>query len=314
MEEKSKETQEQAVLLSRDAARLLAEADTALSSNAFAILNNQTRSTIHRLYEAASLRHCCVLLQDIEKCSEAGQEIVVRILARVFMEAWFIAMYIHFGGWTAFERVAQETAYQSGLVARAFTDYDKRLMQTKKIAKRKGRAVAKANAGISTWNETNPAQPKELHVPPYIPTLNPTGIDVSRRVTKDLKDVEQKHLTIEEVTRQLSALGPTKGFAQETFEPLYLWYRVFSAGSVHATLNVYDTYYRPGNFDRIAPAPADTTLVPQIRVTALYCTALIVQAVLNASNIHAPVAAALLETYEPDPSQSSWWPNPAANP
>ncbi|HEX9539819.1 MAG TPA: hypothetical protein VGA04_16805 [Streptosporangiaceae bacterium] len=72
--------------LSDGAQRLLAEVDAALNGSAFAILNNQTRGTLHRYYDAAALRHCCQLLKDIELSTEAGQEMTVRILARAFIE------------------------------------------------------------------------------------------------------------------------------------------------------------------------------------------------------------------------------------
>jgi hypothetical protein len=295
--------------LAEDAQKLLAEIDAALGGNAFAILNNQTRSTLQRYYDAAALRHCCVLFSDIETCSKAEQEITVRILGRVFIEAWFTALYIHFGGWNGFERVAQNTAYQSALVDRAIKKFDSGISRAKKIARQRYKVISRTNSGISFWNQANPTQPaKELHPEPYIPTLRPTGIDVSRRITQDLKGVEQISLSVEELTRLLTELGPEKGFARETFEPLYLWYRIFSAGTLHATLNVYDAYYHPGHFDRVAPGPRDASLIPQVRITALYCTALLARAVLSDAHVPSPIASDLASTYAPDPKRASWTP------
>jgi hypothetical protein len=295
--------------LADGARRLLDEVDVALCGSAFAIINHQTRGTIHRYYDAAALRHCCLLLKDIETCSAAGQEMTVRILGRVFMEAWFTALFIHFGGWDAFERVAQNTVYQVALVDRALKNFDAQIRRLKKRAKEKYKAVARANAGITRWNQANPSQPpKRFLDKPYIPTLNPTGIDISRRINQDLKGVEPKALPVEEITQRLTKLGPAKGFAQETFEPLYIWYRIFSAGSLHATLNVYDAYYQPGYFDRAAAEPTDASLIPHVRVTALYCTALLVGSVLLHADIAAPVATELSSRYEPDPNHASWSP------
>jgi hypothetical protein len=288
---------------------LLQEADTALRGSAFAIINRQTRSTVLRYYDAAALRHCCLLLKDIEACSEAGQEIAVRILGRVFMEAWFTAMYIHFGEWEALERVAQSTAYHVKLVDQALNGYDERIRNAKKRAKKKDRAISKANQDVMHRNQIDPSRaPMQLHPTPYVPRLNPTGINVSRRINQDLKEVEPKPLPVEEITRHLTRLGPIKGFAQETFEPLYLWYRIFSAGSLHATLNVYDAYYQPGNFDRAAAEPTDSSLIPHVRITALYCAAFLVGSVLTNAGIAAPVATGLRSRYEPDPDFSSWTP------
>jgi len=289
--------------------RLLDEVDSALRGSAFAIINHQTRGTILRYYDAAALRHCCLLLKDIETCSAAGQEMTVRILGRVFMEAWFTALYIHFGGYDAFEQIAQSTVYHVALVDRALKNFDAQIRHTKKRAKEKDKAASRTNAGKTRWNQANPSQPpKQLLDKPYIPTLNPTGIDVSRRINQDLKGVEPKALPVEEITQRLTKLGPAKGFAQETFEPLYLWYRIFSAGSLHATLNVYDAYYQPGHFDRAAAEPTDASLMPQVRITALYCTAFLVGSVLPDAGIAAPVAIELRSRYEPDPSHASWTP------
>ena len=74
------------------------------------------------------------MLKNIETCSEAEQGITVRMLGQVFMEAWLTALYIHFGGWDAFERVAQNTAYQAGLVDRAIKDFDAKVKRVKKSA------------------------------------------------------------------------------------------------------------------------------------------------------------------------------------
>jgi hypothetical protein len=295
--------------LADGARRLLQEIDDALSGSKFAIINRQTRSTVFRYYDAAALRHCCLLFRDIETCSAAGQEMAVRILGRVFIEAWFTAMYIHFGEWEAFERVAQSTAHHVTVVDQALKDFDTKIRTTKRSAKKKDKAVSKTNRGIEYWNQNNPSQPpKQLHARPYIPTLNPTGIDVSRRIKQDLKNVSPEKLTVEEITRQLTRLGPVKGFAMETFEPLYIWYRIFSAGSLHATLNVYDAYYRPGNFDRAAAEPTDASLIPHVRITALYCIAILASSVLTDARIPAPVATELRGRYEPDPDFASWTP------
>src|SRR5262249_9777660 len=160
------------------------------------------------------------LLRDIETCSEAGQEMTVRILGRVFMEAWFVALYIHFGGYRALRRVAQNTAHHVGLVDRSLKDFDALIERSKKRALAKHEAVSKANEGIKRWNKENPSQPfKQLLAEPYIPTLNPTGIDVSRRLNEDLKGVDPRPLSVEEITECLGKLGPEKGFAWETFKP-----------------------------------------------------------------------------------------------
>lgn len=292
------------------AQRLLTEVNAALSGNAFAIINRQTRATVHRYYDAAALRHCCQLLKDIELCSAAGQEMTVRILARTFIEAWLTALYLHFGGHEALERIAQDTVHQVQLTDKDLKEFDARLRQAKKTARRKLKTVATTNAGITRWNTSNPSQPsKRLHDEPYVPQLTPTGIDISRRLTQDLKDIKPRRLPLTEITDRLTELGPDKGFAQETFRPLYTYYRIFSAGSAHANLNVYDAYFQPGRtFDHAAAQPASMLTMP-VRLTALYCTAFLAGWVLPDAGVPAPIATELRNRYEPDPSgQASWTP------
>lgn len=232
----------------------------------------------------------------------------VRIMARAFMEAWLTALYIHFGGWEALERVVQDTAYQVKLVDNDLKDFDAGLRRAKKEARKKTKAVSRANAGIARWNADNPSQPKPLHDEPYIPRLLPTGIDISKRLTEDLKGVNPRRLALKEVTDRLTELGPDKGFALETFQPLYIYYRIFSAGSTHANINVFDAYYQPGRtFDRAAAHPTDNSLAMPVRITALYCTAFLAGWVLLDAGVAAPVATELRKRYEPDPTGHASW-------
>jgi hypothetical protein len=235
----------------------------------------------------------------------------LHILARAFIEAWLTALYIHFGGYEAFKRVVQDAAYQVKLTHDNLKEFDARLLRAKKAAKKKYKAIADANAGINMWNARNPSQAaKQVHDEPYIPQLTPTGIDISRRLTQDLKGVEPRRLPLTEITDRLTELGPVKGFAQETFRPLYIYYRIFSAGSAHANINVYDAYYQPGaTFDHAAAQPTDDSLTMPIRITALYCAAFLAGWVLLDAGLPATVATELRNRYEPEPSgQASWAP------
>jgi hypothetical protein len=293
--------------LADGARRLLAEVDAALGGSAFAILNRQTRSTVYRYYDAAALRHCCRLLEDIEQCSAAGQEMTVRILARVFIEAWLTALYLHFGD---FERVAQETVYQVKHTHDGLRGFDAKLVEGQRKARRRAKRVDRANVDLTRWNEDNPSQPpKPLHPKPYISQLRPTGIDVSRRFTQDLKGTQARHLPLSEITARLTELGPVKGFAMETFEPLYLMFRIFSGGSTHVNLNVYDAYYQPGpGFDRAAVHPINgDSMAMAVRFNALYCTAFLAGWVLSDAGVSAPVATELRQRYEPDPTGRPAW-------
>jgi hypothetical protein len=288
---------------------LLAEVGTALDGSHFAIINTRTPGTLHRYYDAAALRHCCQLLKDIETSSAARQEMTVRILGRVFLEAWLTALYIHFDGSEAIERIAQDTLYQVQLSDNDLKDFDQRLQRDKEKRTASAAKVLQANAGIAMRNAANPVKPATpLHDEPYISRLSPTGIDISKRITEDFNGITPRPLPLTEITDRLTKLGPEKGFARETFRPIYIYYRLLSAGAVHANINVYDAYYLPGSlFDRAAAEPGGDSLIMGTRITALYCTAFLTGWVLLDAGLPAPVATRLRKRLEPDPTGRAAW-------
>ncbi len=171
----------------------------------------------------------------------------VRVLGRAFLEAWLTALYIHFGGDEALERVAQDTLHQVTLSHKDLKDFDQRLQRDKGKATARAAKIRHDNAGIARRNAANPGQPATpLRDEPYIPQLTPTGIDISKRITEDFNGITPRPLPLTEIIDRLTQLGPEKGFAQETFRSIYIHYRLLSAGGVHANMNVYDSYYLPG--------------------------------------------------------------------
>lgn len=197
--------------LAAAAKRLLDEADAALSGSHFAIINRHTPGTLHRYYDAAALRHCCHLLTEIETAADAGQEMTVRVLGRAFIEAWLTALYIHFGGDEALERVAQDTLHQVKLSDNDLKEFDQRLQRDKDKATARAAKIRHDNAGIARRNAANPAQPATpLGDEPYIPRLTPTSIDISKRIIEDFNGITPKALPLTEITDRLTQLGPEK--------------------------------------------------------------------------------------------------------
>jgi prefoldin subunit 5 len=206
--------------LAAAAKRLLDEADAALSGSHFAIINHRTPGTLHRYYDAAALRHCCQLLAEIENASAAGQELTVRVLGRAFIEAWLTALYIHFGGDEALERVAQDTLHQVKLSDNDLKDFDQRLQRDKGKATARAAKIRHDNAGITRRNAANPAQlATPLRAGPYIPRLTPTGIDISKRITEDFNGITSRSLPLTEITDRLTQLGPEKASPRRPSAP-----------------------------------------------------------------------------------------------
>jgi hypothetical protein len=285
--------------LSDAVARLLAEADAALSSNRWAIRNTGSEHVRHRLYDAAALRHCCLLLKEIEQAVRAGQEMTVRLAGRAFVEAWVTAVYLHFGGYDALTRIVQDTRKQTETTDRELKAFNQQLAKDKAKAQAKLAKVQKMNAGITKWNQSHPEQPtKPLLEEPHIPQLASVDIDLSDRIA-DFSEFQARGLPFSEVVAALTKLGPEKGFANETFAPIYLIYRMLSAGGTHPTIHVYDSYFRPSYFVSTAPEPDSPPTRMSTLITALYAVALLIGWVLSEPGHSTPVASQLRDQLQP---------------
>jgi hypothetical protein len=276
--------------LSDGIVRLLAEVDDALASDRWAILDRGTDRVTWLLYDGAALRHCCRLLYELEIAAKTNQEMAARLLARTHLEAWLVALYIHYGGFEAVERVAQDTRYSLEATDNEASHFDQWLTSEQKSARKRARKVEQANSGITHWNEANPdAQAKALLNPPHVPQLRPTGLDLSDRIAA-FGEYEARPLPVSEIVDALTKLGPVKDFGRESFRPLYLIYRVLSAIGPHATLNIFDSYLMPGRLIRTAPVPINGSIVDTARITALHGTAFLASAVLGDQGSPTPVA------------------------
>jgi hypothetical protein len=159
---------------------LLGEVDEAFSSDRWAILDSGRQHATWLLYDGAALRHCCRLLYEIEVAAAAGLELLVRMLGRAHMEAWLVALYVHFGGYEALLKVAQDARHSLEGIELEARQFDEWLAAERTAARKSGRKVAKTNGGIAQWNEKNPdVPPKPLLDEPYVPQLSSTGLDLS---------------------------------------------------------------------------------------------------------------------------------------
>ena len=295
--------------LTTDTARLLLEADTALSADRWAIVNNGSPRTRHRLYDAAALRHTCSLLRSIGRAAMDEDELAVRILGRAHVEAWLTGIYLHFGGNAAIERVAADTLNETGITDAAIKRYDKELKETKRKARRRVRKTRADNTGKTQWNAQHPEEsPKPFLDEPYVPQQPEAGIDLSTRIA-DFTGIEAQGLSLSEVADALTKLGPEHGFARENFTQVYLYYRLMSAASVHPTLHLYDSYFEPprGYFVHTAELVTGDSVILHTWTTALYATALHVGWVLRDAGQRSPVADELRGRLEPDPSSTQGW-------
>ena len=296
--------------LSDGIVRLLAEVDEAFESDRWAILDRGTEHVRWLMYDGAVLRHCCRLLYEMEVAAAANLELAVRLLARAHLEAWFVGLYIHYGGIEAVERVAQDTRYSLEGTQNDASQFDQWLAAEQKSARKRVKKVERANKGIEQWNEAHPDAPaKPLLDQPYVPQLQPTGLDLSDRIAA-FGDYEARPLPVSEIVDALSKLAPEKGFGLESFRPLYVIYRVLSSIGTHASLNILEAYLvpgKPGGFIRIASLPINGSMIDNARITALHATAFLARAVLGEQGSSTPVADEIADWLRPDPSGRAAW-------
>jgi hypothetical protein len=286
---------------------LLGEVDEAFSSDRWAILDTHRQHATWLLYDGAALRHCCRLLYEIEVAAAAGLELSVRMLGRAHMEAWLVALYIHFGGYEALLKVAQDARHSLEGIELEARQFDEWLAAEKTAARKSGGKVATTNGGIAQWNEKNPdVPPKPLLDEPYVPQLSPAGLDLSSLI-EGFGPHEAQGLSVSEIVDTLTKWGPEKGFSRESFRPIYLIYRTLSAIGTHASMHILGTYFVPGGFIRIGPMPVNGSASDSVRVTSLHGTAFLAGRVLGERGIPAPAADEICDWLKPDPSGRAAW-------
>lgn len=278
-----------------------------MDSDRWAILSTATDHVKHKVYDGASLRHCCVLLDEIEQAARQHLEMAVRILGRAHIEAWLFGVYLHFGGYPALERIAQDTLEAVMKVDEEFKSFDAQLKVEKRKAKGRVARVRRANAGIERWNIEHPDRPqKPLLDEPYVPRLHQSGIDLRNRI--GASTVRQPaDLPLSVVVDSLTKLAPKLGFGRESFRPVYQIYRLISAAGPHPTMDLYDAYIRPGGFVRIASQPDGPSMIDPTRISALYSTAFLAEWVLSAAGCETPIATEVRQRYEANPDGSAGW-------
>ena len=265
--------------LGTNTARLLTEASDALSADCWAIIN-RSQSTLHRLYDAAALRHTCVLLRRIAGAALDQDELTVRILGRAHMKAWLTGIYLHFGGHDALQRIAADTLHETTIMNNALTQYDEKLRKARNEARRRHGKIRADNARKALWNAQHPDEPpKPLLYEPHIPQRQEVGIDP--RIA-DFAGIQARSLSLNQIADALTKLGSGHGFAREDFTQPYLHYRFLSAASVHPSLHLYDSYFeQPGHFVHTTDQPTGHSVMHHTWITALYSTALHVGWVLH---------------------------------
>ncbi len=286
---------------------LLDEVDEAFNADRWAVLNARREHSTWLLYDGAALRHCCRLLYEIETAATAGLELSARMLSRAHMEAWFVALYIHYGGHDALLKVAQDSRQELEGIEREAQEFNTWLATEKERATERGMKVARNNDGMAKWNAANPEAPaKTLLDEPYVPKLSTINVDLTEAID-GLSAHPAQGLPIKNIVDVLTGLGPQKGFSRESLRPMYVIYRTLSTIGTHTNISILDAYFMPGGFIRIAPMPINGSVIDTIRVSSLYSTAFLAGCVLGDHGTETPIADEIRDWLKPDPSGRTTW-------
>ena len=305
----SRTTEPSAEQLSEGIARLLDEVDSAFASDRWALLDSSSERHQWLFYDAAALRHSCQLLREMEVAAQGKQELSVRLLGRAHVEAWLVALYIHFGQYEAVLRIARDARRNLETFEQEANTFDERLRTMKKAARRRGRKITENNDRISAWNSRNPEDPpKALTGVPYVPQLKTTNIDLSD-VLAGFGNQQPQDLSVSEIVDWLTKNASRLGFGRESFTPIYLIYRLLSTIGGHTTKPLLDGYFEPpsGAFIRIAAAPTNGSIIDSIRITSLYATAFIASKVLGSRGSSTTAADGIEAWLKPDPTGRAAW-------
>ncbi len=229
-----------------------------------AILNWPTDGRLHRLYDAAALRHVAALLEEIEVACKAQLELSVRVLARTHVEAFLYALYLHFGGYEAVPRVAQDTLEALKSTQNDFVTFNDWLKKEKKRLTKLRDKIRKDNAANSAWNTAHADQsPRPVIDEPHVPRLSTTSVDLTGAIA-EFGNIQARPLSVREVVDALTKWAPDKGFARESFVPMYDIYRVMSGGASAPDSQCVRRLLHPGGWLRSHVGFDDRTIADPV--------------------------------------------------
>ena len=222
-------------------AALVTEVDDALRSDVWVLLDKPSVSV--RVHAGGALWHCCVLLADLDLAGVAGREINLRLLARAHIEAWIVALFIHYGEIDALEKLAADLKRSFQVQHDEGIRYDKKLKNELRRIQKANQQIRKDNAGMSRWNEAHPEMPLKQLDPSFEQPHVRRSIWIYPRPISKMSGVTARSLPFTSIISELNRLAKAKAFGEENFDVIYIVaYRLLSAVGAHPTLEVFNSY------------------------------------------------------------------------
>jgi len=222
--------------------RLIADITRQLDSDAWVIINNFSVSSVEKVYDAAALRHCASLLEDIIAAFESTEEMTIRILGRAHIEAFLFGSYIHFGGVEAIRTVRLSEDTSQTTMRTELEAWDEWLERSIKKNVQRGKKVRESRTQIELRRKGGlTAKEREHLTEPHVPRANFRREAVAN-LTQGISNDDSVEFGVSHAVAWLSENGPKLGFATERFDPLYHLYRAYSAIGPHPNISVYESY------------------------------------------------------------------------
>jgi hypothetical protein len=278
-------------------------------------LNDGRDTSVHKAYTACALANCSNLLAELTKAMIDGQEMTVRTMSRVQTEAFLIGAYVTFGGMEALRELHRASKSEDVTLRNELDRFNKFIKLLSKKARARRRKVRKANANLFVAIERgDKALAAKLLAEPPEPRLNLTDSAIAHleAINPDLDEwASGEGIKLKEVVEWLTKEGPKRGFATQSFEPIYHIYRVASQIGVHTSLTVIEHYMRlstEGGYFSTRQTPATKRGVhDQFLWDATFSTAQLSEWAFVVLGWETPVASEVRALLEPGVDVMSGW-------
>jgi hypothetical protein len=195
----------------------------------------------------ASLAHCCVLLEELERQRDLNNDLVAVLVGRACLEAWLTATYVWFGRDDALDIL--QGSYRKNMrtmtetLENAITIAKKR----QKVAQSRHDAAVNNNKGIAAQNAKNGTNIPRLPVPPVFQVME-VEIDLSR-LDFAAGGVPEADISFETMAQQIGPKAEAKSAGGGNWETIYHFlYRALSTWGAHPTYWLLNAYFELGGW------------------------------------------------------------------
>lgn len=183
---------------------LVAEIDQGLGLDRWVFVRRW--SVLSKAYAGAALRHCSILLEEMDHARRVGRETTVRILLRTHLETWLVGMYLVFGDDEALDAIAADYLSTMEKWERQLTAYNDKTQRAIEDAERRNVKIHADNDGKARWNRLHPDQPPRPIISEVsVPTRKPVEFVLAPALLGAQTDVPAREMILSNVAARLTS-------------------------------------------------------------------------------------------------------------